>query len=73
MDLRLLFIKKYVKKNEKNNCRTIQDNTTLGQEIKLAILKKAAIIQNSTISEQQKNYSQGGYVLPAKKKKKSKN
>ena len=67
--LKVIIYKKICKKNEKSNCRTIQDNTTLGQEIKLAILKKAAIIQNSEISEQQKNYSQGGYVLPAKKSK----
>ena len=60
MDLRLLFIKKYVKKNDKNNCKVITDNTTLGQEIKLAILKNAAIIKNSEISEDQKNYSSTG-------------
>ena len=58
--LKVIIYKKICKKNEKNNCRTIQDNTTLGQEIKLAILKKAAIIQNSEISENQKNYSETG-------------
>ena len=58
--LKVIIYKKICKKNEKSNCRTIQDNTTLGQEIKLAILKKAAIIQNSEISENQKNYSETG-------------
>ena len=58
--LKVIIYKKICKKNEKNNCRTIQDNTTLGQEIKLAILKKATIIQNSEISENQKNYSETG-------------
>ena len=53
--LKVIIYKKICKKNEKSNCRTIQDNTTLGQEIKLAILKKAAIIENSEISVQQKN------------------
>ncbi|MBC8308170.1 MAG: hypothetical protein H8E55_72000, partial [Pelagibacterales bacterium] len=36
------------------------DNTTLGSEIKLAILKKAAVIKNSEISEHQKNYTETG-------------
>ena len=70
--LKVIIYKKICKKNDKNNCKTVQDKTTLGQEIKLAILKKAATIKDSEISEQQKNYSQGGYVLPSKKKKKSK-
>ena len=38
----------------------MQDNSSLGQEIKLAILKKAAIIKNSEISENQKNYTESG-------------
>ena len=46
--------------NDKNNCKTVQDNTTLGQEIKLAILKKAATIADSEISKGQKNYSSTG-------------
>ncbi len=70
--LKVIIYKKICKKNDKNNCKTIQDNTTLGQEIKLAILRKATIIKNSEVSEVQKNYSQGGLILPAKKKKKSK-
>ena len=56
--LKVIIYKKICKKiDEKNNCKTIKDNTTLGNEIKLAILKKAAIIKNSEISEGQKNYS----------------
>ena len=58
--LKVIIYKKICKKNDKNNCQTIQDSTTLGQEIKLAILKKATIIQNSEISENQKNYSETG-------------
>ena len=58
--LKVIIYKKICKKNDKNNCKTIQDNTTLGQEIKLAILKKAAIIEDSEISEGQKNYSSTG-------------
>ena len=58
MDLKLLFTEKSVKKNEQSNCKVIQDNSTLGQEIKLAILKKATIIKNSEISKTQKNYKE---------------
>ena len=58
--LKVIIYKKICKKNDKNNCQTIQDNTTLGQEIKLAILKKAAKIENSEITEAQKNYSSTG-------------
>ena len=58
--LKVIIYKKICKKNDKNNCQTIQDNTTLGQEIKLAILKKAATIEDSEISERQKNYSSTG-------------
>ena len=56
--LKVIIYKKICKKIDKNNCKTIKDNTTLGSEIKLAILKKAAIIKNSEISEGQKNYSE---------------
>jgi len=56
-----IIYKKICKKiDEKNNCKTIKDNTTLGSEIKLAILKKAAIIKNSEINEGQKNYTETG-------------
>ena len=58
--LKVIIYKKICKKNDKSNCQTIQDNTTLGQEIKLAILKKAATIENSEISKAQKNYSSTG-------------
>ena len=58
--LKVIIYKKVCKKNDKSNCQTIQDNTTLGQEIKLAILKKAATIEDSEISERQKNYSSTG-------------
>ena len=58
--LKVIIYKKICKKNNKNNCQTIQDSTTLGQEIKLAILKKAATIADSEISKGQKNYSSTG-------------
>ena len=58
--LRVIIYKKICKKNDKNNCKTIKDSTTLGQEIKLAILKKAAIIKSSGISEGQKSYTETG-------------
>ena len=56
--LKVIIYKKICKKNEKSNCKVIQDNSTLGQEIKLAILKKATIIKNSEISKQQKEYKE---------------
>ena len=58
--LKVIIYKKICKKNDKNNCKTIKDSTTLGQEIKLAILKKAAIIKSSGISEVHKNYTETG-------------
>ena len=58
--LKVIIYKKICKKNDKNNCKTIKDSTTLGQEIKLAILKKAAIIKTSEISKGQKNYTETG-------------
>ena len=58
--LKVIIYKRICKKNDQSNCQTIQDNTTLGQEIKLAILKKAAIIESSEISDGQKNYSSTG-------------
>ena len=64
--LKVIIYKKICKKiDEKNNCKTIKDNTTLGNEIKLAILKKAAIIKSSEISKNQKNYTQTGEYKPA--------
>ena len=59
--LKVIIYKKICEKiDKKNNCKTIKDNTTLGNEIKLAILKKAAIIKSGEISEAQKNYSESG-------------
>ena len=58
--LKVIIYKKICKKNDRNNCKTVQDNTTLGQEIKLAILKKAATIEDSEISQSQKTYSSTG-------------
>jgi len=63
--LKVIIYKKKCKKDEKNNCKTIKDNSTLGQEIKLAILKKAAIIRNSEKSAAQKNYTTTGEYKPA--------
>ena len=70
--LKVIIYKKICKKNDKTNCQTIQDNTTLGQEIKLAILKKATSIKDSEKEDDGLIYTEGGYRLPAKKKKKSK-
>jgi len=58
--LKVIIYKKICKKNEKTNCKTIKDNTTLGKEIKLAILKKASIIKSSEIDKGQKEYSSTG-------------
>ena len=59
--LKVIIYKKICKKiDEKNNCKTIKDNTTLGSEIKLAILKKAAIIKSGEISKHQKEYTESG-------------
>ena len=63
--LKVIIYKKICKKNEKTNCKTIKDNSTLGSEIKLAILKKAATIKSSERSEHQKNYTQTGEYKPA--------
>ena len=56
--LKVIIYRKVCKKNEQSNCKVIQDNSTLGQEMKLAILKKATIIKNSEISKQQKEYKE---------------
>ena len=58
--LKVIIYKKICKENDKNNCKTIKDDTTLGQEIKLAILKEAAIIEKSGISKGQKEYTSTG-------------
>ena len=58
--LKVIIYKKICKKNEKDNCKVIKDNSTLGQEIKLAILQKAATIKNSEITKDQKEYTTTG-------------
>ena len=61
--LKVIIYKKICKKIDKNNnCKTIKDNTTLGSEIKLAILKKAAIIHSGEIPKHQKNYTESGVL-----------
>ena len=66
--LKIIIHKKICKKNDKDSCKVIQDNTTLGQEIKLAILKKAAIIKSDEISGHQKDYSETGPGIQAPSK-----
>ena len=64
--LKVIIYKKICKEiDKKNNCKTIVDNTTLGSEIKLAILKKAAIINSSELTKHQKNYTETGEYKPA--------
>ena len=58
--LKVIIHKKICKKID--DCKVIKIDSTLGQEIKLAILKKAAIIAKSEISEGQKNYSEHGII-----------
>ena len=58
--LKVIIYKKICNKNDKNDCKTIKDHTSLGQEMKLAILKKAAIIEKSGISKGQKEYTSTG-------------
>ena len=61
--LKVIIYKRICKKiDEKNNCKTIKDNTTLGNEIKLAILKKAAIFKDNERSEHQKKYTESGIL-----------
>ncbi len=61
--LKIIIHKKVCKTNQKEDCKVIQDNTTLGQEIKLAILKKAAIIENAERSKDP-DYSPTGAGRP---------
>ena len=58
--LKVIIYKKICKKNEKDNCKVIKDSSTLGQEIKLAILQKAATIKNREVSKHQKEYTETG-------------
>ena len=66
--LKVIIYKKICKKNEKDNCKVIKDNSTLGQEIKLAILQKAATIKNSEITKDQKEYTTTGSGIDAPSK-----
>ena len=45
--LKVIIYNKICKKENRDECKITQDATTLGQEIKLAILKKAATIKES--------------------------
>ena len=58
-------------KNDLSNCKVIQESSTLGQEIKLAILKKATILSKEGFSKHQKEYTEEGpgRDSPAKKSK----
>ena len=51
------------KKNDKTDCKVIQENSPLGQEIKLAILKKAALIEDGERSKDPE-YSETGPGRP---------
>ena len=56
--LKVIIYKKVCKKNEKDNCKVIKDNSTLGREIKLAILQKAATIKTGEVTKHQKEYKE---------------
>jgi len=58
--LKVIIHKKICKKID--DCKVIKVDSTLGQEIKLAILKKAAIIAKNEISKGQKEYSERGVL-----------
>ena len=61
--LKVIIHRKICKKNEKDNCKVIQENSTLGQEIKLAILKKAAVIEDAE-RDKDPDYSETGPGRP---------
>ena len=56
--LKVIIHKKICKKINNDDCKIVKIESTLGQEIKLAILKKAAIIKRSELSESQKSYTE---------------
>ena len=56
--LTVIIHKKICKKID--DCKVIKVDSTLGQEIKLAILKKAATIKSSEVGDHQKTYSESG-------------
>ncbi len=64
--LKVIIYNKICKKEERENCKIVQDNTTLGQEIKLAILKKAAIIKESEKEEIEYSETGPGRQEPSK-------
>ena len=66
--LKVIIYKKVCKKHEKDNCKVIKDNTTLGQEIKLAILQKAATIKTGEITQAQEEYTTSGFGTDAQDK-----
>ena len=56
--LKVIIHKKICKKIDNDDCKVVKIDSTLGQEIKLAILKKAAIMQKNEIPNIE--YSQPG-------------
>ena len=56
--LKVIIYNKICEKKNRENCKITQDSTTLGQEIKLAILKKAATIKES--EKEEIEYSETG-------------
>ena len=58
--LKVIIYKKICNKKNRDDCRVVQDKSTLGQEIKLAILKKAATIKSSEVSKNQREYTEEG-------------
>ena len=64
--LKVIIYNKVCKKEERDNCKIVQDNTTLGQEIKLAILKKAATIKESEKEEIEYSETGPGRQEPSK-------
>jgi len=56
--LKVIIHKKICKKIDNDNCKVVKIDSTLGKEIKLAILKKAAIMQKNEIPNIE--YSQPG-------------
>ena len=56
--LKVIIYNKICKKENRDECKITQDATTLGQEIKLAILKKAAIIKE--FEKEEIDYSETG-------------
>ena len=64
--VKVIIYKKICKKEEKDNCKVIKDDTTLAQEVKLAILKKAANIKESERTEIDYSETGSGRQEPSK-------